>query len=116
MPGAAARLPWSALLALALLVGCVGVLCAAVVHSGCVNPGPPVNRPDPGTPRAGYCGTMDDPTLRAALVVLATVVVVVAAAVARRRPWWTLGVAALVTLGLIANAIVASSLTFAYTI
>jgi hypothetical protein len=33
LPGEAARLPWSALLALALLVGCVGVLCAAVVHS-----------------------------------------------------------------------------------
>jgi hypothetical protein len=115
-PGAAARLPWSALLALALLVGCVGVLCAAVVHSGCVNPGPPVSRPDPGTPRAGYCETMDDATLRAALVVVATALVVFAGVVARRRPLWPLLATALVILALLANAVVAKSLTFAYTI
>jgi hypothetical protein len=99
-----------------VLVACIGVLCAAVVHSGCVNPGPPVSRPDPGTPRAGYCETMDDATVRAALVVLATALVAVAAAVSRRRPWWTLGAAALAAVALLADAIVATSLTFAYTI
>jgi hypothetical protein len=111
-----ARLPWSALLALALLVGCVGVLCTAVVHSGCVNPGPPVSRPVPGTPRAGYCGTMDDPTLRAALVVLAVALVGLAGVAARRRPIWTLLATALVILALLADAVVATSLTFATTI
>jgi hypothetical protein len=112
-PGAAPRLSWGAVLALAVLVGCVGVLCAVVVHSACVNPGPPVSRPDPGTPRAGYCATMDGRTLRAALVVLAAALVGVAA---RRRPGWTLLATALVTLALLADAVVASSLTFAHTI
>ena len=116
MPGEAARLAWSALLALALLVGCVGVLCAAVVHSGCVNPGPPVSHPDAGTPRAGYCGTMDGRTLRAAVVVLAVVLVGLTGVAARRRPLWPLLATALVILALLADAVVATSLTFAYTI
>jgi hypothetical protein len=66
-PGAAARLPWSALLALAVLVG-------------------------------------------------STALVVFAGAIARRRPLWPLLATALVILALVANAVVATSLTFAYTI
>jgi hypothetical protein len=115
-PGAAPRLPWRGVLTLALAVGCLGVVCAAVVHSGCVDPGPPVSHPDPGTPRAGYCETTDDRGLRGSLVVLAMGFVVLAGAIAGRRPLWTLLVAAIVSIALVANAVVATSLTFAHTI
>jgi hypothetical protein len=109
-------LSWPAILGLTALVGCVGILCIVVAHSGCVNPGPPVTRPDPGTPRAGYCETVDTGTVRAALVLLAVALVPVAALAARRRPGWTLAVAAIVTLSLLADAVVATTLEFAHTI
>jgi hypothetical protein len=59
---------------------------------------------------------MDAPALRAALIVVGMAFVAIAAVAAGRRPWWTVSVTALVVLALVANAIVASSLTFAHTI
>ena len=115
-PGAAPRLSWTWTLALLVLVGCVGVVCALAVHSACVDPGPPVSRPDPGTPRADYCATADTPAARIATIAIALVATALGAVVSRRRPWWTLWVAAVATLALMANAVVASSLSLAYTI
>jgi hypothetical protein len=103
-------------LILVVLVACVGVVCALAVHHGCGDPGPPVGRPDPGTPRAQYCGTMDRPGWRLAVVVLAAAAVIGAAVIARRRRLWTIVATTVIAIVLVANAIVATSLTFALTI
>src|SRR3954447_237547 len=55
---------------------------AVIVRSACLNPGPPVALPEPGTPRAGYCETVRASTLWLLLVG----VPVVLPAVARRVP------------------------------
>ena len=85
-----ARFSWAAVLWLAAGVVCLAIAGALAVHSGCVDPGPPVSRPDPGTPRAGYCATMDDPGVRVALIAAAGAVLVALAALTARRRWVTL--------------------------
>jgi predicted small integral membrane protein len=110
------RLWWGWALAPIAFAGCVAVICAVAAHHDCMEPGPPVSRPEPGTPRAGYCGTVDDRAVRAVIVFAGVAVVALAAVALRRRPLWAVIVTALVVLTLMANAIVASSLTFAYTI
>jgi hypothetical protein len=109
-------LSWSATLLLALFVAGVGVVCALALHHRCVDPGPPVRRPDPGTPRARYCSTMDEPGWRVAVVVLAAAAVLGLAAISHRRRSWTVVGAAVIAVAFVANAIVATSLTFARTI
>ncbi|MGZ8632865.1 MAG: hypothetical protein ACXWZZ_03290 [Solirubrobacteraceae bacterium] len=109
-------LSWQAILALAAFAACVAVICALAVHHACTDPGPPVSRPEPGTARAGDCATVDAGALRALIVIPAVTVVAAAAVALRRRPWWAVIVTGLVAVALMASAIVASSLTFAYTI
>jgi hypothetical protein len=55
------RFPGRAALLLGL-VALVGVLCALVARHGCTHMPPPlgaVSPPDPGTPRAGFCDTVE---------------------------------------------------------
>ena len=103
-------------MALAAFAAGVAAVCAFVAHHGCVDPGPPVSRPEPGTPRAGSCGTVDDGVVRALIVLAAVAIVLAAGHALRRRRRCAVAAAMLVALALLANAVVASSLTFAYTI
>ena len=88
-----------------------------LVRSACVNPGPPVARPEPGTARAGYCGVVHGATLWLLLLGAPVLVTAVAAVLARGRPrWWLLVIAALAAGGALANVFIVHSLDFAYTI
>lgn len=98
------------------VVACVGVLSALLVRHVCVAPGPPVTRPEPGTPRAGYCATMHGASLWLLLVVVPALLTLVGVAVAgRERPigWVVAGAAAV---AVAANVVVVHSLSFSYTI
>jgi len=104
----------------AILVGIVaalGTLSALLVRSACVNPGPPVARPEPGTARAGYCGVMHGATIWLLLLAAPVLAMVGAAVLARGRPrWWLIAIAALAAGAALANVVIVHSLDFAYTI
>src|SRR4051794_37586475 len=110
-----------ALVRLAAQAGTVLVFAAAmavIVRSACLNPGPPVALPEPGTARAGYCETVRAGTLWLLLVGLPVVVAAVACSVPpiRRRPvlgWVVVGV---IATALWVNAMYVGTLDFAYTI
>jgi hypothetical protein len=99
------------------IVAAIGTLSALLVRSACVNPGPPVARPEPGTARAGYCGVMRGASLWLLLLAAPVLVTVAAAVLARGRPrWWLLVIAALAAGAALANVLIVHSLDFAYTI
>lgn len=115
----AERLPWSWHAALQLLVLLtVGGFSALAVHHGCVNPGIQFNGVEPGTSRAGYCAATDGqaPWLPSMAMPVATLVVWFAMPFGRRRPMsgWLLVLAWIAVI--IANATIANSLQFSYTI
>jgi hypothetical protein len=98
-------------------VAAVAVLSALLVHSACVDPGPPVARPEPGTARAGYCGVVHGARLWLLLAVAPVLAAAVTAALARGRlRLWVLLVAAAAVGGTVANVILVHSLAFAHTI
>jgi hypothetical protein len=103
--------------AAATLVAAVGALSALLVHSACVDPGPPVARPEPGTARAGYCGVAHGVSLWLLLLVAPVVVTAAAAALARGRVrWWVLLVGGVAAAAALVNVFVVHSLSFAYTV
>jgi hypothetical protein len=51
-------------------LGAVGALCAMAYHGECLDPGPPVALPEPGTPRAGLCDALPPGWLSVGLVVV----------------------------------------------
>jgi hypothetical protein len=107
---------WLALLALTAGVAVVALACAAGVHQACFHPPPPVDRPDPGTPRGEYCAAVLpwhpwlSLTLGPCLLVIALWM-----ALPRRRVL-VVGLAVAVCVALIANAAVVNSLESALTI
>jgi hypothetical protein len=103
--------------AAATLVAAVGALSALLVHSACVDPGPPVARPEPGTARAGYCGVAHGVSLWLLLLVAPVVVTAAAAALGRGRVrWWVLLVGGVAATASLVNVFIVHSLSFAYTI
>jgi hypothetical protein len=99
------------------IVAAVGALSALLVHSACVDPGPPVARPEPGTARAGYCAVMHGAPLWLLLLAAPVVVTALTAAFARGRVrWWLLLVTATAAAAALANVVIVHSLSFAYTI
>jgi hypothetical protein len=84
MTEAPVRLPWHECLILAALVAGVTLAMALSLHHDCLHGPPPVERPDPGTPRASYCATTDigHP---GAIALLGAALVLVVAATTRRR-------------------------------
>ena len=107
----------SAVTAIVGVVAALGALAALLVHSACVDPGPPVARPEPGTPRAGYCGVMHGVALWMLLTVAPTLVIACASAMARGRVrWWLALLALLCAAAALANVFIVDSLGFAYTI
>jgi hypothetical protein len=102
---------------LVVTVAAVGVLSALLVRSACVDPGPPVARPDAGTDRAGYCGVVHGPWLWLLLLAAPVVVTAGAALLARGRARWLLvAIATAAACGALANVFIVHSLEFAYTI
>jgi hypothetical protein len=105
-----------ALVGVTLGVLLVAVACALLAHHSCVHAPPPVEWPEPGTPRADYCRAVDRgvPWLAglAALAVAVPVLLVV------RR--WGAATVSVVTILLcaacLALAVVAGALESAYTI
>jgi hypothetical protein len=102
---------------LVTMVAAVGALGAVLVHAACVDPGPPVARPEPGTARAGYCGVMHGAWLWLLLLVAPVVVTAAAAALGRGRVrWWVLLVGGVAATASLVNVFIVHSLSFAYTI
>jgi hypothetical protein len=110
-------LSWRTVGLLVFIVALVSIGSAAGVHDACVNPGPPVARPEPGTARAGYCAATHAVDARWLLLAVApALLALLAIAVVRRRSMASLVVAALFGAAVVTNFFVADSLTFAYTI
>jgi hypothetical protein len=116
-PAAGNRIPWGVWLAAqAAVVLLLATGPAILVHSACVAPGPPVSRPEPGTPRAGYCDAVGGSTLWLLLVAAPVGVLLCAAPLVRRRPGRGWAVAAVIVTVLWANSIYVGTLDFAYTV
>jgi hypothetical protein len=104
------------LLLLVTGVAATAAACAAGVHNGCFHPPPPVGRPDPSTPRGEYCRVVLSTKPWVLLIVGPSLLVLLAAAAARRNAFLVVSFAIVLCLILVANAIVANSLTSALTI
>jgi hypothetical protein len=89
-----------------------GTLASVIVHEGCFDASPPVAVPEPGTPRAHYCSAVVAAKPWLLLVLVPTVLVVLCAA---RAPRLAVPLAIVLMVVLLANAIVANSLTFSTT-
>jgi hypothetical protein len=102
--------------ALVLLLICA--LGALLVRHGCLHPPPPVDRPEPGTARAGYCAAVSGhaPWLLFVAVPIAMLTLWLMTPAARRRPasGWLL--VAVWTVAILAAAAFANALTSAHTI
>jgi hypothetical protein len=99
------------------IVAAVGALSAVLIQSACVNPGPPVARPEPGTARAGYCAVMHGAQLWLLLLVAPVIVSALTATLARGRArWWLLLVSGIAAAAALVNVVIVHSLSFAYTI
>src|SRR4051794_15858970 len=106
---------WSlAAQALVVLVG--AALLPFAVRSACVDPGPPVSAPEPGTPRAGYCDALGGSALWLVLVAAPLAALACTAWIARRRPAVGWLAVAVLLVALLANAIYVGTLEFAYTV
>jgi hypothetical protein len=100
-------------------VGVVAVcaaICAAVVHAACFHPPPPVTRPEPGTPRGEYCRAVLPWKPWVSFTLGPVALMAVGGSLGRRRAWVLAMMTLLICGVLIANASVADSLEFAYTI
>jgi hypothetical protein len=102
---------------LLLGVATLGLLSALLVRSACLNPGPPVELPVSGTPRASYCDVVSGVQLWLLLVAAPLLACIAALAPAKGRVrWWVVIVAALAAGTALVNVGVVHSLTFAYTL
>jgi MYXO-CTERM domain-containing protein len=105
-------------LAIALLIGSIAglsLICALAVHHTCVNPGPPVERPESGTPLADYCSSADSDHPWPLTLLPAAVAALGIVAVGRRKRWTAIICVGVAT-ATVTNAIIVSGLTFSYTI
>lgn len=98
------------------VVGVVAWIGAASVDDACHRTGPPVMRPVPGTPRAGYCDALDSFGLVPTLILVPTALAAAAAFALRSRPRIALGVSVAISVLVIANAIIAGSLEYSVTV
>jgi hypothetical protein len=110
-PDVGQRLPTIVILP-ALFTGIWSVLCAALLHHGCFDISPPFPSPVPSTPRAEFCDSINSAIPWISLTVFPTALVAVLAWVNRRHPRRVALFALCVCLLLIANAIIANSLTY----
>lgn len=99
-------------------VGAIAYACAVAVNHACYHAPPPVSIPVAGTPRAGYCDRVESLHLWWFLIgapVLVTCIAFAAVHALRRRVPLALGLATLIALATIANAIVANQLEWSIT-
>jgi hypothetical protein len=111
------RASWWLVLFLLVTVAVVSVLGALGVHQACFHPPPPVDLPDPRTPRGRYCSAVwpTEPWISfpVAAMVLTGVFVL---ATRRHWPWALVTFVALLCTAFVVNAIVVNSLVSAQTI
>jgi hypothetical protein len=95
----------------------VAGLAALVVHGGCTDPGPPVDRPEPGTSRAAFCNAENGAAPLLLWFFLPLLVEAVGATLLiRRHPGWAYGLTAVLAALVVANAVVVSTLPFRYVV
>jgi hypothetical protein len=89
---------------------------AQLVRLHCIDPGPPVDQPEPGTPLAGYCGAIHGEAPWLLLVVAPIAVLVGCVGLIRRWPrlGWLLMLGLIVALAL--NQVYADGLDWSHTI
>jgi hypothetical protein len=92
------------------------VLCMALVHQGCFEISAPFPDPIPGTPRADYCDSVNSVTPWISLTLVPTALMGVIGWVCRGRPRLVIIAVCVLSLLLIANAILANSLTYSLTL
>jgi hypothetical protein len=98
-----------------VLVAIVALLTATLEHQACFHPGPPVDRPEAATPRGEYCSALNSAAPWVTLTVVPMAVMAVLAFATRRWPWLIATLTLLLCAALIANAVVANSLTYSLT-
>lgn len=99
------------------LVAVVALLTATLEHQACFHPGPPVKRPEATTPRGEYCSALNSAAPWFTLTVVPVAVMAALAFAARRRsPWLVATLTLIICAALVANAVVANSLTYSLTI
>lgn len=108
--------PLTLVLVPVILVALLALLTATIEHKACFHPGPPVDRPEPSTPRGEYCSAVNSADPWVSLTAAPVAVMAALALMARRSPWLVGALTFAVCAALIANAIVASSLTYSLTI
>jgi hypothetical protein len=106
------RMPPAPLVASTLVVGVWSVLCAALVHHGCYDISAPIPQPFPSTPRADYCDSVGSATPWITLTFVPTVLMAATAWLNLGNPRRVTAIAFVLCLALIANAVVANSLTY----
>jgi hypothetical protein len=97
------------------MVAFVALVFAYGIHSACVDPGPPVVRPEPGTPRADYCSVAD--SVRPWIVgVLVAFLAAGGTALVGRRRFPSVAIAVALVLAVVVSFLLTESLDYAYTI
>lgn len=100
-----------------LVVAVAAGLGAVLFHGACFEPGPPVDRPMPGTPRAGFCSAAEATRPWLSMTLGPIVAYLVAVALLRRRRLFWTGLAAIaIAAAVLSIAAIADSLEFATTI
>lgn len=97
------------------MIGLVGLTAAGstlFVHQACFEAFP-FAKPDPGTPRAGYCETVENPNMWISLTLVPVLGMMVFGLFARRRPWWVILCAGTICLLVVVNAVVVHNLDYA---
>jgi hypothetical protein len=94
----------------------LAVMCALLAHHSCTHAPPPVERPEPGTARADYCGVVDHGVPWLAALVAGILTGSALLLVRRCGPPAVAVVTVLLCLACLAVPIVAGSLESGYTI
>lgn len=92
------------------------VLCAALVHNACFEISLPLSEPMSGTARADYCDSVNSVMPWVTLTLGPTIVMGVIGWVCRGRPRLVIAAVLVLSLLLIANAVLANNLTYSLTL
>jgi hypothetical protein len=110
-----ARRDWTASLVGTATVALTATIGAVTVDQDC-HEATPFEPPAAGTARAGYCDAIDPTHPWFSLLVLPILVMLFAALLLNRRKWLVYSLAVVLSVALVANAIIVSGLQYQYDI
>jgi hypothetical protein len=108
-----ARRDWTATIVATATVALTATVGAVTVHEDCFG-ATPFEPPAAGTPRAGYCDAVDPTHPWFSLLLLPVTAMLIAALLLNRRRWLIYSLAAVLSVALVANAIIVSGMQYDY--